>query len=317
MLHFSFDFAQQIHFPNSPQQVGPLYFLTPRKCQLFSVCCEAKSEQVNYLINENDNPGKGANCVVSLVHHYSEMHTSHNQEICLHADNAVGQNKNNTMMQYLCWRIITGKSLKITLSFMMAGHMKFAPDRFFGLQKKSYRRTSVSSMKDIEGMVCNSTVSGKNIRLITLDFGGKRNVVWYNWSEFLSKHFSMIPGISQYHQFRFDSHSPGVVFVKVHSKAQEAAVTIGRGSCGGSSGMPQVVIPTGMTVDWQIYLYEKIRPFCSSDAADLTCPMPSTYAPSHPAEKSVRSQRKCSHCRQSGHTKTVRGVITCPQLFNE
>ena len=101
-VHFSFDFAQQIHFPNSPQQVGPLYFLTPRKCQLFGVCCEAKSEQVNYLINEN-NPSKGANCVVSLVHHYLEMHTSHNQEICLHADNAMGQNKNNTMMQYLCW----------------------------------------------------------------------------------------------------------------------------------------------------------------------------------------------------------------------
>ena len=127
---------------------------TPRKCQLFGVWCEAKSEQVNYLIDENDNPGKGANCVVSLVHHYLEMHTSHNQEICLHADNAVGQNKNNTMMQYLCWRIITGKSLKITLSFMMAGHTTFTPDRFFGLLKKSYRRTSVSSMKDIEGMVC-------------------------------------------------------------------------------------------------------------------------------------------------------------------
>ena len=54
-VHFSFDFAYQIHFLNSPQQVGPLYFLTPCKCQLFGVCCEAKSEQVNYLIDENDN----------------------------------------------------------------------------------------------------------------------------------------------------------------------------------------------------------------------------------------------------------------------
>lgn len=26
VVHFSFDFAQQLHFPNSPQQVGPLYF---------------------------------------------------------------------------------------------------------------------------------------------------------------------------------------------------------------------------------------------------------------------------------------------------
>ena len=28
-IHFSFDFAQQLHFPSSPQQVGALYFLTP------------------------------------------------------------------------------------------------------------------------------------------------------------------------------------------------------------------------------------------------------------------------------------------------
>jgi len=52
VVHYSFDFAQQIHFPSSPQQVGPLYFLTPRKCQLFGVCSEAKAEQVNYLIDE-------------------------------------------------------------------------------------------------------------------------------------------------------------------------------------------------------------------------------------------------------------------------
>ena len=35
VVHCSFDFAQQIVFPSSPQQVGPLYFLAPRKCQ----CC--------------------------------------------------------------------------------------------------------------------------------------------------------------------------------------------------------------------------------------------------------------------------------------
>ena len=90
MLHFSFDFAQQIHFPNSPQQVGPLYFLTPRKCQLFGICSEEHAKQVNYLINESDNPGKGANCVISMLHHYLESKTNPNQDLLLHADNAVG-----------------------------------------------------------------------------------------------------------------------------------------------------------------------------------------------------------------------------------
>ena len=101
VVHCSFDFAQQIFYPSSPQQVGPLYFLTPRKCQLFGVCSEAKGEQVHYLIDENDNPGKGANCVVSMLHHYLESKTSVGQHLLLHADNAVGQNKNNTVIQYM------------------------------------------------------------------------------------------------------------------------------------------------------------------------------------------------------------------------
>ena len=105
--HFSFDFAQQTHFPNGPQQVGPLYFLTPRKCQLFGVGCEVKSKQVDFLIDDNDNPGKGVNCVVSMIHHYLETYSYYGQEILLHTDNAVGQNKNNVMMDYLCWRVIT------------------------------------------------------------------------------------------------------------------------------------------------------------------------------------------------------------------
>ena len=34
-VHYSFDFAQQVHYPSDPQQPGPLYFLTPRKCAVF------------------------------------------------------------------------------------------------------------------------------------------------------------------------------------------------------------------------------------------------------------------------------------------
>jgi len=39
--HYSFDMAQQVFYPNDPLQPGPMYFLTPRKCAIFGVCCEA------------------------------------------------------------------------------------------------------------------------------------------------------------------------------------------------------------------------------------------------------------------------------------
>ena len=68
--HYSFDMAQQVFYPNDPLQPGPMYFLTPRKCAIFGVCCEAIPHQVNYLIDEAVEMGKGANAVVSMLHHF-------------------------------------------------------------------------------------------------------------------------------------------------------------------------------------------------------------------------------------------------------
>ena len=60
-------------------------------------------------------------------------------------------------------------------------------------------------------------------------------------------------------------------------------------------------------------LYEKIS---ANDTADLTCPWPPTPTSTNPTQDAGKqSQGKCSHCRQPGHTKTIRGVITCPQLY--
>ena len=69
-LTYSFDHAQQVHYPSNPQQPGPLFLKTPRKCGIFGVCSEGCNTQVNYLIDEAQSCGKGANSIVSMVHHY-------------------------------------------------------------------------------------------------------------------------------------------------------------------------------------------------------------------------------------------------------
>ncbi|KAK3794639.1 hypothetical protein RRG08_003784 [Elysia crispata] len=68
--HYSFDFAQQVMYPSNPLQPGPIYFKTPRKCGLFGVNSEAHTRQVNFLIDEACSTGKGANCVISLLHFF-------------------------------------------------------------------------------------------------------------------------------------------------------------------------------------------------------------------------------------------------------
>ena len=92
-MHYSFDFAQQVHYPHNPLQPGPMYFKTARKCAVFGICCEGIPRQINYLIDEASDVGKGANTVISLLHHFLEHHGLGEINVGLHADNCVGQNK--------------------------------------------------------------------------------------------------------------------------------------------------------------------------------------------------------------------------------
>lgn len=39
-MHYSFDFAKQVHFPSNHMQPGPIYFKTPCKCGIFGLMCE-------------------------------------------------------------------------------------------------------------------------------------------------------------------------------------------------------------------------------------------------------------------------------------
>ena len=85
MAHYSFDFAQQVHYPSNPLQPGPIYFLTPRKAAIFGECCEAIPRQVNFVIDEASNTGKGANTVVSMLDYFFQPlrpRRSHHQSAC-------------------------------------------------------------------------------------------------------------------------------------------------------------------------------------------------------------------------------------------
>ena len=112
---YSFDFAQQVcsnfcmillfhlfsiqvHYPNDPWQPGPIYFKTPRKCAIFGINNESIPYQVNYLIDEASATGKGGNVVASMLHYNFQRYGLGEKECYLYADNCVGQNKNNIVV---------------------------------------------------------------------------------------------------------------------------------------------------------------------------------------------------------------------------
>ena len=201
-MHYSFEFAQQVHYPSNPLQPGPIYFLTPRKCGIFGVCCEAIPQQVNYLIDEGMATSKGSDAVISDLHQFFLRYGLGEEVVHLHCDNCAGQNKNRYMLFYLIWRTIHGLHRSIELNFMVAGHTKFGPDWCFGLLKQKFRRTPVSCLDDMVRVTEESTVTGINIAQLVGTENQDVKVPLYNWQTFLADSFRPLLGMKQFQHFR-------------------------------------------------------------------------------------------------------------------
>ena len=81
-FHYSFDFAQQVLFPSNPLQPGPIYFLVPHRSQIFGIQAEGVQKQVNYIMDESVNFGKGPNVVISFLHHFLNTMVMGRKQLC-------------------------------------------------------------------------------------------------------------------------------------------------------------------------------------------------------------------------------------------
>lgn len=285
IMHYSWDFSQQIHYPYEDHQVGPIYFKTPRIAQLFGVCCEALPQQANYLIDEADFNNKGADTVISLLDHFFETYGLGENHLLLTADNCIGQNKNNAVLQYLLYRVIKGLHKKIELSFMLVGHTKFAPDAYFGLLKKKYRRARVYTYNQIVDVINTSTKGKYNVCQPYKNAEGRISFAYRKWSTWLEKYFRKLPGISKFHHFSMDSNSPGIVTAKKYADAEPESFDLLKTdkSLSGimsTSSAPLELKPEGLSPERQWYLYDSIREHIP-DLADknLTAPLPAVERP--------------------------------------
>ena len=275
-MHYLFDYAQQVRIPRNPMQPGPIYFKTPRKCGIFSITNEAIPRQVNYLIDEAVDVGKGANSTISYVHHYFANHGLGETYAHLHADNCSGQNKNNFFLWCFAWRTITELHHHITYSFLIAGHTKFAPNRGFGPIKKAYKVKFISTIYEFARMVESLSSMGVNKSQLVGTHDDRVIVPVYDWASFLGQYFGKVPNIKKYQHFRFSKDELGIVYFKENLSSAEQSLMLLKDPAvfPPCAVLPGRIDPEGLTDDRKRYLYLEIRQFWKPGTADLVAPAP-------------------------------------------
>ena len=280
VIHYSFDFAQQIHTPSNPMQLGPIYFKTPRKCGIFGVMSEAVPQQVNYLIDEASDVGKGANSTISYVHHYFQNHGLGETCVHLHADNCSRQNKNNCFLWYLAWRAINQLHNAISYLFLNAGHTNFGPDRSFGVIERSYKVTYISSLYEFAEMVESSSTAGVNKAQLVGTHDGKVIVPVYDWSAFLGQYFVELPSIKKFHHFRFSKEEHGKIYFKEYSTSPKRSLLLLKHP----ATLPPAVLPAklnpqALSQERKQYLHREIHQLCKPGTEDLVAPLVKNFLP--------------------------------------
>ena len=160
---------------------------------------------------------------------------------------------------------------------MLPGHTKFSPDRFFGLIKRNYRRTNVSSLAEIVKVVEESTQGGQNKAFVIGSEPPSKRFYYYDWAQFLSSYYNHIPHITSYHHFYFSKEYPKEVAVREFADKEEMKIPILKLDASiNNSELPPTLSPSGLSEQRQQYLFDEIRVFCDKKYQDITCPEPPT-----------------------------------------
>ena len=135
------------------------------------------------------------------------------RHLVLHADNCVGQNKNNTILKVFVWLCLMEYCETIEFKFMIKGHTKFAPDGNFGHIKRAYATSSSFTLEQVKSCIQDASVVNTCKIFPSSRFKDYRSSLDY--------FFKNIEGIANYQQFKFLSASKGKVTMFVNASSQE------------------------------------------------------------------------------------------------
>jgi hypothetical protein len=249
-----------------------------RHFHLFGGYASLEHRQIFYTYDERE-AGKGANEVISCLHHFLAERTIRPPNIRIHADNCGGQNKNKYVMWYLLWLAATGRVERIELKCMIKGHTHFRVDGGVGHIKQELRRSEVFCLEHWAAVI-NRAAAGYEARVLNAG-------AIYDWKTALTPYFKALDGIRTFQHFAADAAEPGWLCMKYGFDdscwTKRQLLKLGRSlESEAFQQLPQHISPGGFKGgkrEKEQALFDNLRQYVKEPWQDEICPDPSTFIP--------------------------------------
>ena len=146
-LVISADYQQSKLIPNwgATEQPGSTYYLQKLSHDIFGVVDHREDKSVVYTFDEQIGQKNTDHTVSFLTMYWRSISQQYQwlQRLAIFLDNATSTNKNRYLFAWAMEMVRKGELEHIHISFMIAGHTKFTPDRLFSVIGNAYKAADV------------------------------------------------------------------------------------------------------------------------------------------------------------------------------
>ena len=174
-------------------QPGCTYYLQKLNHDIFGIVNHANELSSVFLFDERVGPKNTDHTISYLCEYLSKLPTWIHR-VHLFLDNTSSTNKNCFLMAWAYEMIQQSKLSFLRISFLIAGHTKFAPDLLFSKIAQTYNRSDVFNTKELRDVIS-----------IYADVTVDEGAIVCDWRNAMTK-YSKLPGIRSLHDFLFTKH---------------------------------------------------------------------------------------------------------------
>lgn len=209
---FCFDFKTSLVCPYWGYHCAPnqVHYLSRMNAYFFGIVNEGDPDSfTGYVYPENfvdsDGPAatkKGASHVIAMLYNFmqrngfTEDKRKTDRKLHFAADNCSGQNKNQHVLKFFCSAIDLGWADDILLDFMIPGHTKFGPDRWFGKIGKEIIRLDAWNIEQLVENIRKSLSYKEYVEDL-------RKLDCVNFKTFLDSHYRKPDSLKVSEQYHF------------------------------------------------------------------------------------------------------------------